>query len=1016
MRLGIKPGDKCSRRRRVEKVTFSNHKYPAIYIRRVPDNTAIEEHVAPYRIMATPAAAALPLLPSSASLSSTSSAEIAPMSSSSRTSLLVRDPHRWLEDSTSVRTAAWIEAQQEFTNAYLQKLLDKESLFAFQQRIREFSHYQDRGMMFQRGANFFYYSRYQSHQIRLGPGEQQQPNQYTMYVTSDLNLDGDVLLDPAALVDVRGRHEAPESLLVRGPNPNPNPNPNHEAPESLLVRGTWVSNDGLFLVYGYTTAQSGPWITLRVRDCQTGRDSPEEVDLITNVCHAATTSVEWLDRTSGFFYSCYSAPPDAHGILPSSAKHRVCFHRLGSRQSQDLVVYEEGLASHFLGDDALSPNKDDVSGCTPAVGAVSPESIETAQSEAGGAVKLPMPVLGDEQDADDNSDTDSGLGSDTWNELNEEEEKCDGIGYVEWKGRRESYRPRVSVDGRYLFIEIFLDGNDADKGVDSMLPDSVRSSHSNKLYYFDLSSFHGESSRALGQCVKLIDVFDSRWEYVANIEEDLWIRTNYLAPNFRIMRISLPDLEIFESVSKRYLAGVLHSIWMYALEWIPESVDCSLLETAGIAAHTVLVLKYRRDASYTVLLYDLTQTLEVSSQRHIAELPNIRHCDIAGPCCHFQSPNIFYHSSGFSEPGCIFRTMIIRNVYSGAIELQFEPAFTTTFPAGIQLYSYETRQDFCKTKGRPLTIPAVPTFQPSTKGGIKGGSTSHSKTSYDETLYDEEGAGTGDLPLYIFASRDTSDKRPCILFVYGGFGVSVTPAFSLPLILFIKHFDAILCIVNARGGGEMGAAWREHGQGANKQMAVNDVIAAAEYLVESGYTTHEKLALMGGSCGGLIIGACITQRPELFAAVVVEDGLFDLMKHHVLSPPSAQRSVGSSLAVGGPSFPAYYIKTDDGLRSEDVEDEDVDFLPLWSAEFGSVAGASLEEATRLLRLSPLHNIRAPSLPIKASKWTSPSPSLSPSPSPFSASSARFASSAAPGKAADWKKLFPAVLLVARTSR
>ncbi len=121
--------------------------------------------------------------------------------------------------------------------------------------------------------------------------------------------------------------------------------------------------------------------------------------------------------------------------------------------------------------------------------------------------------------------------------------------------------------------------------------------------------------------------------------------------------------------------------------------------------------------------------------------------------------------------------------------------------------------------------------------------------------------------------------NPTYLTGYGGFNISMTPAFSRSLLLWLEH-GGVVAVPNLRGGGEYGETWHQRGMLGNKQNTFDDFIAAAEWLVASGYTTPERLAISGGSNGGLLMGAVLTQRPELFRAVVVQVPLLDMLRYH----------------------------------------------------------------------------------------------------------------------------------------
>ena len=121
--------------------------------------------------------------------------------------------------------------------------------------------------------------------------------------------------------------------------------------------------------------------------------------------------------------------------------------------------------------------------------------------------------------------------------------------------------------------------------------------------------------------------------------------------------------------------------------------------------------------------------------------------------------------------------------------------------------------------------------------------------------------------------------NPVYLTGYGGFNISMTPAFSRSLLLWLES-GGVVAIPNIRGGGEYGERWHQEGMLGQKQNSFDDFIAAAEWLIAQGYTTPARLAAAGGSNGGLLMGAVLTQRPELFRAVVVQVPLLDMLRYH----------------------------------------------------------------------------------------------------------------------------------------
>ncbi|MFS8820702.1 prolyl oligopeptidase family serine peptidase [Synechococcus sp. W60.1] len=171
------------------------------------------------------------------------------------------------------------------------------------------------------------------------------------------------------------------------------------------------------------------------------------------------------------------------------------------------------------------------------------------------------------------------------------------------------------------------------------------------------------------------------------------------------------------------------------------------------------------------------------------------------------------------------------------------------------------------------------------------------------------------IPMFLVHRRGLTrtGDHPTLLYGYGGFGISLTPSFSVGLVAWLE-MGGVYAQPNLRGGGEYGEEWHQAGTKLNKQKVFDDFIAAAEWLIAHGYTNPAKLAISGGSNGGLLVGACLVQRPELFAAALPAVGVFDMLR-----------------------FPKFTIGW------------------AWISEYGSPENP--EEFKALYAYSPLHNLK-----------------------------------------------------------
>lgn len=250
---------------------------------------------------------------------------------------------------------------------------------------------------------------------------------------------------------------------------------------------------------------------------------------------------------------------------------------------------------------------------------------------------------------------------------------------------------------------------------------------------------------------------------------------------------------------------------------IPESEH--VLESASILGGK-LFLNYLQDASSHLYAYTLS-----GEKEYELELPTIGTVGISGD---MDENEAFYTFTSFTFPPTIYRYDIAQKSSElfRSSEVSFNPE------------DYVSEQVFYTSKDG-TKVPMSITYK---KGMKKNG------------------------------------KNPLMLYSYGGFNISLLPGFSVTRIPFLEQ-GGIYAIPNIRGGGEYGEKWHKAGTKMQKQNVFDDFIAAAEYLIAEKYTSSSKLAIHGGSNGGLLVGACMTQRPDLYAVAIPEVGVLDMLRY-----------------------------------------------------------------------------------------------------------------------------------------
>jgi prolyl oligopeptidase len=258
---------------------------------------------------------------------------------------------------------------------------------------------------------------------------------------------------------------------------------------------------------------------------------------------------------------------------------------------------------------------------------------------------------------------------------------------------------------------------------------------------------------------------------------------------------------------------------------IPESKDGAVLNGVAAVNHVNLIAVYMKDVKEELRLFDMEGRL----LKDDFEMPAAG--TIVGPYCKRHDNEFFFHFTSFLYPGTILR------------------------------YSFATgSMDVFRQS-------VVPNFEPA-----------HFKT---EQVFFSSKDGTR-VPMYIISRKDCprDGNQPTLLYGYGGFNISLLPNFSVVRLVWVADFDGVVAVPNLRGGGEYGEEWHKAGTVHNKQNVFDDMIAAGEFLVREKYTAPHKICINGGSNGGLLVAACINQRPDLFGAAVAAVGVLDMLRFH----------------------------------------------------------------------------------------------------------------------------------------
>lgn len=327
---------------------------------------------------------------------------------------------------------------------------------------------------------------------------------------------------------------------------------------------------------------------------------------------------------------------------------------------------------------------------------------------------------------------------------------------------------------------------------------ATESTTGNSLYLKEL-----ENPKA--PLVKLVDNFDNEYQVIDEINNNLYVYTNYKSPRYSVTKIDLKNPK--QDKWTNFIAeeqGVLKGV--------------SYMGNKFIAT-------YLKDAYSVVKIFNedgkFANDLDVNIIGTISGFSGERNDSIT-----------FYTVTSFVMPSTVYKYDIAKNVST----VYYTPK------VDINANDYETKQIFYESKDGTK----VPMFIVHKKGIVLDG------------------------------------NNPTLLYGYGGFNVTYTPSFSVSRMILLEQ-GGVYAIANIRGGGEYGEEWHKAGTLMTKQNTFDDFIAAAEYLINQNYTSSKRLAIQGGSNGGLLVGAVTNQRPDLFAVSLPAVGVMDMLRYHLFT-------------------------------------------------------------------------------------------------------------------------------------
>ena len=382
---------------------------------------------------------------------------------------------------------------------------------------------------------------------------------------------------------------------------------------------------------------------------------------------------------------------------------------------------------------------------------------------------------------------------------------------------------KVSDDGRFAILTVF-------EGTDPRT----------RLYYIFLDN--PKRPRINAPVVRVVDRLDAEYEFVHSVGDWFLVRTNLGAPKGRLVRIDVNNIQ-----PERWVTV------------IPEAKDA--LQSVVVAGNN-LITSYLEDAHSTLRVYGMPRLDDPRRSRGTSgprgQLPS----EIGD-----RAPRPSDDRRAQSAPGYPFIGEIALPSLGTVDAISANPDDNEMFYSFVSFLSPRSiyRYDVKRRTNEVFKAPKL---------SVDAGQFETRQVFFNSK------DGTR-VPMFITMMKGTvlNGNNPTILYGYGGFNVAETPSFSATNVVWME-MGGIYAVANIRGGSEYGKDWHQAGILERKQNVFDDFIAAAEYLVREKYTSSPKLAIAGGSNGGLLVGAVMNQRPELFGAALPAVGVMDMLRFH----------------------------------------------------------------------------------------------------------------------------------------